>query len=329
MFEDRLSTDLRRVGYGPAARSAGLLGVDGIELTSTLLDRGYDTAELARLVNQGELVRIRRGAYARPSDLAADEPLDQQRCRLVLATLPQLCPDAVASHGSAALLHGLPTWRTATDRVHVTRDRRGGARRRSLVEVHGAPLPDTDVTVIDSLAVTSLSRTVLDLARTLPMDQAVAAGDRALAVGMTSTELDDGLEQMRGWPGMRAARRTVAFLDVRSESAGESVSRVRIHQAGLPAPIPQLEVFDDWGQFIGRSDFGWKEQRTLGEFDGKIKYGALLKPGQTERDAVLAEKRREDMLRDHGWQVVRWLWADLYRRDVIKNRLLRAFARAA
>lgn len=47
--------------------------------------------------------------------------------------------------------------------------------------VHGAPLDISDVTVIDGLAMTSVARTVLDLARTLPMEQAVACGDRALA----------------------------------------------------------------------------------------------------------------------------------------------------
>ena len=41
-----------------------------------------------------------------------------------------------------------------------------------------------------------------------------------------------------------------------------------------------------------------------------------------------AEKQREDALRDLGWQVVRWLWADLYRPGVIRDRVLRAFARA-
>jgi hypothetical protein len=41
------------------------------------------------------------------------------------------------------------------------------------------------------------------------------------------------------------------------------------------------------------------------------------------------EKRREDALRDLGWQIVRWLWADLYRQGVIRDRILRAFARAA
>ena len=86
---------------------------------------------------------------------------------------------------------------------------------------------------------------------------------------------------------------------------------------------------DESGRFVARVDFGWEEQRTVGEFDGKAKYGELLKPGQTSRDAMLAEKRREDLLRDLGWQVVRWTWADLYHPGVIRNRVLRAFARTA
>ena len=71
--------------------------------------------------------------------------------------------------GRPPLLHGLPTWPEATARVQVTRNRRGGARRRALVEVHGAPLDPAEVTVLDGLTVTSLNRTVLDLARTLPV----------------------------------------------------------------------------------------------------------------------------------------------------------------
>ena len=115
---------------------------------------------------------------------------------------------------------------------------------------------------------------------------------------------------------------------MRSESAGESVSRVRISEAGLPSPTPQLEIFDHRGRFVARLDFGCEEKRTIGEFDGKGKYGELLRPGQMPSDAIVAEKRRENQLRDLGWQVVRWLWADLYQENVIKDRLLRAFAQA-
>jgi hypothetical protein len=43
---------------------------------------------------------------------------------------------------------------------------------------------------------------------------------------------------------------------------------------------------------------------------------------------VFAEKRREDALRDHGLEVVRWVWDELDPFDAVLARLLRAFARA-
>jgi hypothetical protein len=134
---------------------------------------------------------------------------------------------------------------------------------------------------------------------------------------------------MKRWPYVRQARRVVAFLDGRSESVGESLSRVRIAEDGLPAPELQRQIIDARGRPVGRVDFCWEEHRTIGEFDGKIKYGRLLKPGQSTENAVFAEKVREDKLRDNGWLVVRWLWSDLYSPGVIRDRLLRAFERAS
>lgn len=272
-------------------------------------------------------MQLRRGAYAR--EQARERSVDQAHRDLIRATIPQLRDDAVVSHASAAVLHGLPVWSKAIDRVHVTRNGSGGGKRRSLVHVHASPLGGGDVTSIGGIPVTSLARTVLDLCRTLPFEQAVAAGDHALRLGLLATALEEAMTLLEGWPGTRQARRAIAFLDGRSESAGESVSRVRIHEAGLPAPVPQREIYGPDGRLVARVDFCWEEQRTVGEFDGKIKYGRLLKPGQSIEDVLFDEKRREDALRDLGWQIVRWLWADLYRQGVIQDRILRAFARAA
>ncbi|MDT7681251.1 MAG: hypothetical protein QOG57_1561, partial [Pseudonocardiales bacterium] len=63
------------------------------------------------------------------------------------------------------------------------------------------------------------------------------------------------------------------------------------------------------------------------EFDGRIKYGRLLRPGQAPGDAVFEEKRREDALRDHGLRVVRWCWDDLDTFAAVADRLRRAFRR--
>ena len=74
-------------------------------------------------------------------------------------------------------------------------------------------------------------------------------------------------------------------------------------------------------------DFCWKEQRTVGEFDGKIKYGRPIGPGEKPEDAVFREKIREDRIRDLGWEVVRWTWADLEDPRLLVTRLQRAFSR--
>ena len=65
----------------------------------------------------------------------------------------------------------------------------------------------------------------------------------------------------------------------------------------------------------------------LGEFDGRIKYGRLLRPGEEPGDAVFAEKRREDAIRDELWGVVRWAWSDLHVPHRFAARVRRALER--
>jgi hypothetical protein len=300
--------------------------MDQILLTKSLRTVGYGSQEIRRMRQRGDLVPVRRGAYAR--DKPEDQTAEQSHRQLIHATVPQLEDGAVVSHASAAVLHGLPIWPSAIDRMHLTRDRSGGGRRRPVVHVHGAPLTAEDLALIDGITVTSLVRTVLDLARTVPMEQAVSAGDWALANGLSPLDLERRLVTMEHWPGVRRARRVVRFLDPRSESAGESVSRVRMLEDDLPIPDLQREVFGPDGRLVARVDFCWDEHQTIGEFDGKVKYGRLVKPGQSIEKVIFEEKVREDALRDLGWQVVRWLWRDLYRRGVLRDRVLRAFSRS-
>ena len=80
---------------------------------------------------------------------------------------------------------------------------------------------------------------------------------------------------------------------------------------------------------MGSTDFAWQADRLVGEFDGQIKYGRLLPPGQEPGDAVFAEKRREDAIRDEDWGVIRWVWAELQRPDRLAARVRRARERSA
>lgn len=294
-------------------------------LTESLVSQGFAPNEIEGRRRRGDFARVRRGAYAPPpaEDL---EPSERHR-QLIAATVPQLRADGVISHTSAAVLHGLPVWASDLRTVHLTRPRNGGGgKRRSLLTIHTQPLAAADVTVIDGIPATSLERTVFDLARTLPFDRAAAAGDRALALGMAIEILTEMLERGRRWSGVAQARRTASFIDGRADSPAESVSRVRCAEFGLPAPQPQLPVALSNGT-TAYGDLGWPEFRTIGEFDGRVKYEKLLRPGESAADVVVREKRREDLLRALGWQIVRWIWEDLANFGPVAQQLRQAFER--
>ena len=127
-------------------------------------------------------------------------------------------------------------------------------------------------------------------------------------------------------PGSRRAARVLGFADARSESVGESRSRVLLHRLGLPVPDLQVRVVRPGGRLVGRCDFGWRDRRTVGEFDGRVEYRADAGPDAGE--VVFREEVREDELRDHGWEVARWTWPDLATPAVVERRIRRAFARA-
>ena len=296
-----------------------------ITLARELYGLGYSPNELARLVRSGELRHVRRGAYAWS---VSDQLTARERYRRVIqATVAGCSPDAVVSDMSAACLHQLPIWIQPASRVHLTRDRGGGRTARRFVEIRGLPLPAEDVVSVDGMAVTSVARTVLDLACRLPLDQSVAVGDAALARGLQADDLDRLRQQSTGRHGIGAARRALALMDGRSESVGESRSRVLFHLHGLPTPMLQYEVIDEVGGFVARTDFGWPELRTVGEFDGRVKYQRALRPGHDPEAELFREKRREDAIRALDLQVVRWVNDDLAAPEELLARLRRAFER--
>lgn len=276
------------------------------------------------MLRAGELNVVRPGAY-----LAGPPPDDGAARHLLLvhAAVAALAPGVVVSHASAAVVHGLPVWGLPLDVVHVTRARRrSGGRRGSRVHVHSAPLDPDEIVVVGGVAVTSLARTLVDLARQVPFEQAVVTADAALHRHLTDrAALDAALERRPRWPGLPAARRALAFADPRSLNPGESRSRVAIARAGLPAPVPQWEVRTRSGLFVGEVDFGWPWLRTVGEFDGRLKYGRGLRPGQDPTEVLYAEKVREDALRAEDLGVVRWGWTDLTRFAPVAQRLRERF----
>lgn len=278
-------------------------------LRRTALARGWVDDEIARLRRRGEWTLLQRGAYTLG---AAPVGRRARHVLAVRATVTGLRTPAVVSHASAAALHGLPLWRLPLDHVEITREPPARTDTGSRLRSHAARLPAAERGSLDGIPLTSPARTVIDLARSLPFAPALVVADAALfAKKVTAEQLSESLERSAGRPGARRARRVVAAADARSESVGESRSRALMIEYGIPLPDLQVEVRAPDRTLIGRTDFAWRKYRLLGEFDGRVKYGRLLRPGQDPGDAVWEEKQREDALRAEGWGVVRWIWREL------------------
>ena len=122
--------------------------------------------------------------------------------------------------------------------------------------------------------------------------------------------------------GNRTLDLVLRLADGRAESVGESRARYLCWSQGLPRPEVQYQVFDASGRLVGTTDMAWPHLGMLVEFDGRIKYGDLLKPGQQASDVVFAEKQREDLLRRiTGFAMERLTWDDLARPVATARRI--------
>ena len=305
--------DLSTYGPGPLLRPR-------------LLAAGVTDDELRRLRRRGGLATLERGAYVDPADPRLSRP-EQRHALLVAAALPRVAADAVVSHVSAVVLHRLPVWNVSLTRVHTTRPRRTSGVRTGRLHVHTAPLEPDEVVVVDGTAVTSPARTLADMARTVGLEEAVVMIDAALHRHLVTREdLGTALERAARRPGAPRARRAAAFADPRSRSPGESRSRVAMARLGVAPSVPQWEVRSPGGVLLGTADFGWPEHGWVGEFDGLVKYGRLLRPGQRPADVVVAEKRREDAMRAELRGLTRWTWAQIAGFADVAHRLPRRLA---
>ena len=100
-----------------------------------------------------------------------------------------------------------------------------------------------------------------------------------------------------------------------------------LREIGLDAEDLQTQIRDDKG-LVGITDFSWLSHGTVGEFDGRMKYGRDVASGDG-RDVLWREKLREDRLRARGLEIVRWTWADLDHPQEVARRMRAAWQRAA
>lgn len=270
------------------------------------LAAGYSVSQIRLRVRRKQWQRLCRDMYV-GGDLQVEGEAPWELTKRVHlmkteAVLQRMDGDAVLSHQSATLLHGLPIWGLDYGQVHVTRST-GRARSERSVQVHRSALGPEDICELQGLRLTTAARAIAETTCATSYEVGVCLADAALRDGLlTKDQLIETANRLRFRPGSPAARTAAGFADGRSESVGESRLRVLMADQGLPQPELQVEIRDAGGRLLGRVDFllgGW----LVVEFDGAQKY-------ESTKDLV-AEKWREDRIREQGYAFARVGWPDL------------------
>jgi predicted transcriptional regulator of viral defense system len=284
---------------------------NGLVFAQHVRELGVTLSSVRHAIEAGVLYRVRRGVLARPP-LDSRHAVGERYRTLVLATAAVIAPDRVISHQSAAVIHGLPTIGALSHRVDtLAPDSDRHHASTSLIEHRTRVQPDTHI--VDGVHVTSLARTLVDLASTTTLLVATVAIDAALrSQRVGREELFDELARVSPRYGYRKAAFAISFADARSANPGETLSRVRMHQLGFEAPDLQVHVSTSDGEYD--VDFGWESVPAFGEFDGVEKYvREEMLNGESTAQAVLREKRREDAIRRTTQRTfARWGWADAW-----------------
>ena len=297
----------------------------GVFSRGQALDHGETDRTLLAAVRGGQLVKLRRGMYVAASTyqgcddvgrhlLLARAVLADQRGRVALAGV------------SAAALHGFALYGHDLDVVHLVRLDTGSSRSQAGANHHRIRQDiEADLGTYQGLLAVNPARTVWEVACRSSLESGVVTADSALR---QNPDLADSIARLASrfdrFPGSCHGRTAMRLATSKSDSPGESVTRVQFYRYDVPMPELQCKVFDNRGELIGLADFHWKEYRHLGEFDGKVKYQKLLRPGESPSDCVFREKRREDRMRSGSRGMTRFTWASVMpptvRRTMIELR---------
>lgn len=278
---------------------------DGAPFRTDQLDElGLSRKMLQALVNEHEVRRIFHRVY-----VAAGVPDSRHlRVRAVHLVMP---PHGVLYGSTASWLLGVDTFAPADRFLMVpacvvphgaTRCKTNGVR---CIEGY---IPESDVTELDGLRLTTPVRTTADLLRTLRRPYALSAADGMARAGhVTAGEVASYLKRLKGYPGIVQARELAVLIEPLHESAGESWQNLRLVDAGYPRPTPQHEVFDHRGRFIARLDHAYPEQRVGIEYDGAEFH-------DHEADAGRDQERRTYLRDTLGWRLI------LNRKDAVLGK---------
>ena len=264
-----------------------------------------------RELRSGALLRVAHGVFVARAQW--DTATEWERHIVRAAAVQRRSPRGIVSHASAVIVHRLPWVLPAPDRVTLLDPARTTAQRTRFADKLAGAGRRPDVVSVDGIDVTGLATTAVDVALRYDRGRALMVADGFLRRGGAQDALETEAATRTNVRASRRLREVLSLASPLSESAGESVTQLAMHDLGLPRPVQQ-HSFDDASGTIGRVDFWFPDQGVIVEFDGLAKYrDPSLRGGRSPEEVVVDEKRREDRLRALAEvrHVVRPIWRDV------------------
>lgn len=255
-------------------------GQHGVVARGQLLARGIGGGAIDYRLRSGRLHQIHRGVYS------LGPPSALRRQSHWMAAVLACGEGAVLSHAAAAALWDLR--RSSAPTVDVTVPRPGGARRRRGIRLHRSTTLDAGQrTVRDAIPVTSVPRTIIDLADRFDQRTTERALDQAEVLRLFDGVAFDATIEAN--PGRRGAAVVARLLE--TYRVGEQITDTELEDEflrlcerfGIPRPEVQAPTMGG-----GRLDFLWRAQRVVVEVDGwRWHGGRAARDRDNERDANL------------------------------------------
>jgi very-short-patch-repair endonuclease len=258
----------------------------GVVSHAQLIGLGFDEQWIERRLWERRLTAVHRNVYAvGHRRLAIRAPW--------WGALLAYGPGAVLSHQSAAVLWGIRRKRRGP--IHVTAPcGRQGLRRRKGIWIHRCKLAPVDRTARDGFPVTTVARTLFDLAEVVPFESLKGAAEEADRLKLLRLrELEEVCERSRGRRALRPVRRLLAELGMPDE--GRSPLEIRfaafIREHRLPPPVQNVHIL---GHEV---DALWPSAKLVVELDSWEYHG--------HRAAFERDRAREPKLLIAGYRTIR------------------------
>ena len=277
----------------------------GVATRKQLILAGLGPAAIDYRVRKGGLRVVHAGVYAIGYER-------QDWISRAMAAVLACGRGAVLSHGSAAAVLEIRPYPRGPIEVSGPRARiRPGIRHRR------RRLPAQMTTLFNGLPVTTVPRTLLDLATVLDERALTRALNEArLRHGTRAAEIERLLAgTMKGQPGAARLARIAVGAQAPTRSVFEDAFLAFLARNQLPAPEVNRRIA---GHEV---DIVWRERRLVVELDGWRSHDTL---DRFERD-----RARDADVVEAGYRVVRITWKRLTERPADEARRLRALLTAA